>query len=133
LIGQVGGLFIQAAEGSRTIPSVRSPKGEMRVERPGFTVEAATHESPFDILLQATESGARFDANPDYLRAADRREGSKTLYGKIELTRGRGHMEESLLDPLHAVFRDLAEKLQRHVVVLRVHPTHGKLTFPEDL
>jgi hypothetical protein len=83
LIGQVGGLFIQAAEGSRTIPSVRSPKGEMRVERPGFTVEAATHESPFDILLQTPQSGTRFDAHPDDLRAPDRGKSPETLNRQI--------------------------------------------------
>ena len=47
---------------------------------PRFTVEAAPHQSPFDILFQTPQSGTRFDAHPDHVRAANRRKGAKTLY-----------------------------------------------------
>jgi len=130
MVCQVRGLFIQTAERSSAVLSIGSPKREMWMEGPRFTVEAATHQSPFDILLQTSESRTRFDAHPDHVRAADRRKGTKTLYRQIEPTRRRSHMIKGILNPFQTLLRDVAEKLQGHVVVLRFYPTNGKLTFP---
>ena len=41
-------------------------------------------------------------------------------------------MIEGVLHSLQTVLRDLAEKLQGHMVVLRFLPVHRKFTFPQD-
>jgi len=130
---QIRGLVIQSPERPSTIVSLRSPKREMWMERPRLTVEATFHQSPLDVLLETPKSGTWFDSDPDFLRAADGWKRAKTLYRNVQAGRGRGRVTESLLHTLEPVLSDLAKKFQRYVILLRLHPTHGNPTFPQNL
>ena len=129
LVAQVRGLFIQATERAGTVLSIGPAKCEMWMEGPRLSIEATTHQRPFDILLQTPQGRTGLDADPDHLRTSNGGKGAKSLDSQIELSCTQRHFIERLLYPLDAVLRDLTEKFQGHVIVFRLGPSHGKVTF----
>ena len=121
----VGNELVQPTKDPTTPLLVGTTEREVRVKGAVLPLEAAGGQCPLEVLFEATQHGRGVYSHPNDSRASDSWERAEASHLNLEGVGSSRHLRQHRFQTLETVRVDLAQKLQRYVEIVRLHPTDG--------